>query len=212
MPVLHPLLGRVGWTEAAARTFGAGQQRNPSRTAVKAGAGWLGKGRDCHHGEQPSCTLCPWAEQGELILSGHEVWTRKIAEVSMVPFPTGPAQGQPLPDSLGDTFTATFCHFATWFPKLQQHPPLGWVPRWIGHPATPPVKGTGFTELQDKPVVSQGAGSVHGTRTTACKFFMGSDSRGDWKNTSASFAEVGFFLLGSMNWIRNLNWCLRALK
>lgn len=34
---------KAGWTEAAARTFGAGHQGNPSRRAVKAGAGWLGR-------------------------------------------------------------------------------------------------------------------------------------------------------------------------
>lgn len=106
VPIFYPLLDEAGWTEAAARTIGGGHQGNPCRAAIK--PGW-GQGRLCHCGEQPSCSLSLGrAERAD------PVWTHgsapdKLLRFQCLCFPLG----QPLPDSLRDIFTATFCHFAT---------------------------------------------------------------------------------------------------
>lgn len=75
------------------------------------------------------------------------------------------------------------------------------------------MEGTGFTELKGKlriPVRAKGNGSTHSwtqqvrTRTPTRKFCMGSDIRVDLENTLDRFVEERFFLVVSIDWIRNL--------
>lgn len=60
---------KVGWTEAAVRTFGAGHQGNPSRQQLN--LGWLAgeKADTVTVGKSPAALSV--SQQRELILSGH---------------------------------------------------------------------------------------------------------------------------------------------
>lgn len=51
-----------------------------------------------------------------------------------------------------------------------------------------------------------------GTRTFACRFCMGSESRGDFENILERFVEAIFFFLGSIDWIRNLQLVFQSTK